>query len=312
MKMNEEAAALPVSLIIVSDYLSVDGPEELVRSLRAYARDPAGVPDEIVVMLPEGHTFEVEQALGASAPPVIVIRTLASDDSSRLRDAGLAHCRHALVAVVEADCLPRPGWLRTLFDVMREDATIEVMSGRTSYGNETMMKRVMTLLDRGFIEQRDGQGRIVHASNNGALYRREVLEKYKFRIGEGAFVAAHQRQHAMVRDGVRMELDPDAVSIHAYEGWRFIWDVRLNKGFQYARMEMAKASSRRPGPALALRVAWISFKDNRRTIRTVGRSCRWTDRPLLWCMMLVVRAPEFLGALAAGDPARFAASTRYH
>ena len=46
------APVLPVSLIIVSDYLTADGDDELRRSLRAYAQDARGVPGEIIIMLP--------------------------------------------------------------------------------------------------------------------------------------------------------------------------------------------------------------------------------------------------------------------
>jgi hypothetical protein len=34
---------LPISLIVVSDYLTADGDEELRRALRAYAQDARGV-----------------------------------------------------------------------------------------------------------------------------------------------------------------------------------------------------------------------------------------------------------------------------
>ncbi|WP_395449988.1 hypothetical protein ACHMW7_09325 [Aminobacter sp. UC22_36] len=222
-----------------------------------------------------------------------------------------ARRRHQLIAVVEADCLPQPGWMATLHAPLDHNPAIAAVSGRTSYGNGNMMKRVMSLLDRGFIECRDRHGKVIHVSSNGAIYRRALLERYRFQPGQGPFVSAHIRQDLMNEDGIELAVDPRAVSIHAYEGLGFIWDVRRNKGFQFALMKLRKRSDRsRLG--LAVSAVMASFRENHRTIRAVGdQFCRPADWPLLWLMMLAVRVPEFVGALAAADPAAFKASTRY-
>ena len=313
--MTEKALpVLPVSLIIVSDYLTPEGDDELRRAVRAYAQDARGVPGEIIIMLPHGHASSIEAELSgkpAFSCPSVIVATHDSDESSQLKDAGLAYCRHDLVAVVEADCLTRPGWLAILYEAVVKNPKIDAISGRTTYDKDTMMMRVMSLLDRGFIERRNRNGQIIHVSNNGALYRRPVLERYRFEAGHGPFVSSHLRQHAMLRDGVAMEVATEAVSIHAYEGLGFIWDVRRNKGYQYARMDLL-TKGRRSRLGLACRAVKTSFKENRQTAQAVGTAfCRWTDWPLFWAMMLLLRIPEFSGALAAGDPAAFKASTHY-
>lgn len=299
---------LPISLIVVSDYLSDDGDGELRQSLQAYLHDRAGVPAEIIVMLPAGNTFSYSTDAGE---PSVVIVTHDSDESSQLKDAALPYCHQPLIAVVEADCLPQPGWMATLHKALDENPAVAAVSGRTSYGNGSMMKRVMSLLDRGFIECRDRHGKVIHVSSNGAIYRRALLERYRFQPGQGPFVSAHIRQNAMNEDDVALAVDPRAVSIHAYEGLGFIWDVRRNKGYQFALMKLRKRSDRsRMG--LAVSAVMASFRENRRTIDAVGdQFCHAADWPLLWLMMLAVRVPEFVGALAAGDPAAFKASTRY-
>jgi hypothetical protein len=305
---------LPLSLIVVSDYLTADGDAELRCSLRAYARDPRGVPAEILIMLPSGHASKIEAELAGKPAylcPSVIVVTHDSDESSQLKDAALSYCRHDLVAVVEADCLPRPGWLATLYEAFENNPQLGAVSGRTSYGEDSMMKRVMSLLDRGFIERRNRHGQVIHASNNGALYRRRVLERYRFEADHGPFVSSHLRQHAMLRGAVAMEVAARAVSIHAYEGLGFIWDVRRNKGYQFARM-LLRTKPYRSRLGLALRAVATSFKENRQTAQAVGQEfCRWTDWPLFWAMMLLVRIPEFTGALAAGDPAAFKATTNY-
>ena len=158
---------LPVSLIIVSDYLTPDGDDELRRAVRAYARDARGVPSEIIIMLPHGHASAIEAELSgkpAFSCPSVIVATHDSDESSQLKDAALAYCRHDLVAVVEADCLTRPGWLAILYEAVVKNPKIDAISGRTTYGKDTMMMRVMSLLDRGFIERRNRSGQIIHVS----------------------------------------------------------------------------------------------------------------------------------------------------
>ncbi|MGX5840169.1 glycosyltransferase [Mesorhizobium sp. ArgA1] len=313
--MTENALPiLPVSLVIVSDYLTPDGDDELRRAVRAYAQDARGVPGEIIIMPPHGHASSIEAELSdkpAFSCPSVIVATHDSDESSQLKDAALAYCRHDLVAVVEADCLTRPGWLAILYEAFERNPKIDAVSGRTIYDQDTMMMRVMSLLDRGFIERRNRNGQIIHVSNNGALYRRPVLERHRFEADHGPFVSSHLRQHAMLKDGVAMEVATEAVSIHAYEGLGFIWDVRRNKGYQFARMDLL-SKGRRSRLGLACRAVRTSFKENRQTAQAVGTAfCRWTDWPLFWAMMLLVRIPEFTGALAAGDPAAFKASTHY-
>lgn len=312
--IEKKLPVLPVSLIIVSDYLTADGDEELHRSLQAYAQDPSGIPSEIIIMLPRGQTSRIEASLAdksASACPSVIVATHDSEESSQLKDAALPYCRHELVAVVEADCMPRSGWLAALFEAIETRPEIDAVSGRTTYGEDSMMKRVMSLLDRGFIERRNRHGQVIHVSNNGALYRRAVLEHYRFEDSHGPFVSAHLRQQAMLKGSVIMEVAVQAVSVHAYEGLGFIWDVRRNKGYQYARMQQLR-NTRRSKFGYALRAVKTSFKENRQTAGAVGSQfCRRTDWPLFWAMMLFVRIPEFTGALAAGDPAAFKASTQY-
>lgn len=317
--LERTSTVLPVSLIIVSDYLTADGDAELRRSLQAYAQDRQGIPGEIVIMLPSdqtsgSHHSKIEAEFAgkpASICPSVIVATHDSDESSQLKDAALAYCSNDLVAVVEVDCLPRPGWLASLYETVEKDPRLGAVSGRTSYGEENVMKRVMSLLDRGFIERRNRHGQVIHASNNGALYRRQVLERYRFEADHGPFVSSHLRQHAMLKDGVAMEVAPRAVSIHAYEGLGFIWDVRRNKGYQYARMEQRR-KPHRSKLGLAWRAVATSFKENRQTAQAVGNQfCRWTDWPLFRAMRLLVRVPEFTGALAADDPAAFKASTHY-
>jgi hypothetical protein len=233
--------------------------------------------------------------------------------SAALKDAALKHCRGELIAVVEADCLPEPGWLSRLVARFDADPALEVVSGRTHYGDGSAILRVMALLDRGFVEERKG-GRFVHVANNGALYRRHVLERYRYPDDANPFVSAELRLKAMLRDGVRIGFEEDALMRHAYGGRAFVADVRRNKGYQAARIILHRrsAAARFSALGLALRALRARVRHDLRVVRSAGAGyLRAGDWPLLWLMFFAVRAPEFMGALSAWRPEHFARSTKY-
>jgi hypothetical protein len=95
--------------------------------------------------------------------------------SAALKDEGVRYCSQELVAVLEADCLPGPGWLRTLTEAMTSDPYLGAVSSLTLYEGQGSLRPVMSLLDRAFILQEDGKGQFQHVANNGALYRKSVL-----------------------------------------------------------------------------------------------------------------------------------------
>ena len=87
--------------------------------------------------------------------------------------------------------------------------------------------------------------------------------------------------------------------------------MRRKKGFQFALMKLRKRGNRsRLGLAVSEMMA--SFRKNHRTARSLGdQFCRAIDWLLLWFMMLMVRVPEFVGALATAGQAAFKASAHY-
>jgi hypothetical protein len=89
---------------------------------------------------------------------------------------------------------------------MDADPDLDVVSGRTVYGMDSATLRVATLLDRGYIERRHG-GRFTHVSNNGALYRRHVLERYPFPDEANPFVSAELRHVAMRSGNVKIGVE---------------------------------------------------------------------------------------------------------
>jgi len=305
---------LPVSLVLVSDYESGEKSWADERAaLVAYLGDPNGVPAEVIVM---------ESGLGAAGPPVIPqdiaalapqVRVCFADttSSSELKDAALAYCTCDLVAVAEADCIPLPGWLAALAEEIRQEQGFSAVSGRTTYQKDTSLMRVLSLLDRGYMEVSD-EGRYSHVCNNGAIYRKEFLKKHQYPLNEiSPFVSAEMRQIEMLNAHARFGFRSDAVMYHAFGGLGFVYDVRRNKGYQAATM-ISKGEPR--GSAhIVLAAVRRTIEDDWKTVRRTSRYfVKRRDWLLLALTFLAVRIPEFIGAWqAARAPHDFAAATAY-
>ena len=279
-----------------------------------FLAEPVVEPFEILIIEgldAAGQAPAVPERLAALAPQVRVVFE-ATQRSSALKDAALAHCAGELIAVVEADSLPAPGWLGRLVERLDAEPSLDVVSGRTIYGEGGSFIRALNLLDRGFIEV-PRKGEIIHAANNGAVYRRWVLEAYPYPDEPNPFVSGELRMNRMLADGVRFGLVPEALMQHAFGGLPFIWDVRRNKGLQAAKM---LRGTQAPNSASKFRRAWAAvrrgMREDRATVEGVGATfLRWYDWPLMWLLFLLVRIPEFSGALAVDTPDAFAAGTDY-
>lgn len=308
-------AGSDVSVIIVSDYEAGEKTwEDERRSIAAFLAPGEMQPSRIVVM-----EYDAPGALPPVVPsdiaarsPLVEVHFAPFQHSAPLKDAALPYATTPLVAVVEADCLPEPGWLEALVSAFNRQPDLEIVSGRTSYGPGGPLRRVAELLDRGLME-RTRNGNAIHVSVNGALYRRKMLEQYPFPPEPNPFIAAELRLRHMHEDGIRLGVEPKAVIRHAFHGVPFMIDMRRNKGFQGARILAAKAEHR---DASILRLAWLSVirsaRDDGRSVRALGgERLRWWDWPLLLATFLAVRIPEFAGGLAARTPERFEQSTSY-
>jgi len=312
-------AELPVTLVLVSDYEPGGKTwEDEIEAVDAFFGDPGGAPAEIVVMEDEADPTEPPEALTRHGNRLRVGRAPAAG-SAALKDAGVSLASHDLIAVVEADCLPRPGWMAAAVARMQADDRPDIVSGRTVYPGDTPLQRVMGLMDRGFAEFPMGGGRW-HVSNNAAIYRREVLERFGYPQSRAEdlnpFVSAERRQDAMHAAGVRAAFAEDAACEHAYGGWPFIVDVRRNKGFQSAeRVERRRKAAGRPVAGrwgAALRAAYHGLREDLTVARKVGpKRLKPLDWPLLAAMILIVRIYEVQGGLEAGDPEKFLETTAY-
>ncbi|MHA3915663.1 glycosyltransferase family protein [Halovulum sp. GXIMD14793] len=298
-----EVECFPISLVIVSDFEA--GPKtwsDEDSCLRACLSDAAGIPGNVVIAASASDKGTPPPDWSDLPVPVKIV-FVDSEKSGEIKNGATAHTQHDLVAVVEADCQAVPGWLVALHRIYQQDPALDAVTGLTSYEPATSMRRVMALYDRGYLLDTLQNGDAEHISNNGALYRKSLLEQYPYGPEASPFVSAEIRHHALRAAGVRVGLTRDAIQYHAYEGWPFIVDVRKNKGLQHQIMREAsrgpyKSSLARFFGGLRRYRKGIS-QDWRSLRRSFSFFCKWHDLPLAIVMPLILRFVEGRGTSLA-------------
>jgi hypothetical protein len=244
----------------------------------------------------------VESALHRHVPPPKAVEdafpnaTIVYHDSTKsaaMKDYGVSLCTTEWVAVLEADSVPARDWLRSLLDAAAEHPEYDVITGRTTYGTDSSWQRALNLLDRSFDDHGHSQP-TQFISNNGALYRTQVLRKFPYPEAETPFLSSRLRNQQIIQAGHKVYFEHRAVTRHAIGGFGFIVDFRRHTGF--ADMLMAGAPSVGKIPR---RLAQRVRRDIGNVVRMHGEYLRWYDWPLVAALFCFARIPEVLGMLAA-------------
>lgn len=283
-----------LTVVVVSDYEASDEKtwEDEREALDALAAQDVAEDFRVILVENASARGSVPDDLAGRVPDLDVV--FCDDErSAGMKDFGVGRASTELVAVMEADCLPDPGWLRVTAAALREHPEYAVVSGRTTYGDETSYRRCLSVLDRGF-DDLGSAGETRHVSNNGALYRREVLARFPYPEAPTPFLSSRRRKEAMREAGHRFWFEPRAVTRHAIGGWGFMADFRRNTGFADAAQRGNPSLVDVPGLLWSRRVA-----EARHCARLAPRYLRWYDWPLLAALFLLAPALEVPGVLDA-------------
>ncbi len=296
-----------VSVIVASDFQA--GGQRSWRSereiLEALARQDIRQPVEVLLVENERYRNATPSHLGDIYPGLRIVYA-PETQSARLKDFGVSQVDAELVAVLEADCVPEPPWLRVLVDTLRQRPEVSAVSGKTSYGNETMYRRALSLVDRSF-DDLGGPGFTPRVSNNGAIYRRGLLLQFPYPAAVTPFTSARLREEAMRRAGHVFFFEPAAVMRHAIGGWDFIRDFRRHTG--YSDMFVHPTRGLRSIPRLSWRRRCREARD---CLRLGSRYLRWYDWPLTAALLVTAPVLELPGMLDALRERASIPNTSYH
>ena len=218
-----------ISVVVVSDY-AAGGPvaaRDIRAALSALARQDIDEPVEFLFIESECFRDDVPNDI-TSILPVLKVLFFPDTDSYPLKNHGVEAASGELVAILDADCIPEPSWLRRLVTALRENPRLGAVSGKTVYPDPSFCARVCALLARSYIDPGHAGATRFIAINNCA-FRRDVYLAHPLPTGIGTFSSRVQSEK-IIEDGWRLWFDPEVVVVHDFEGWSMEADLRRNAG----------------------------------------------------------------------------------
>jgi hypothetical protein len=302
---NMRASVPSISVVIVSDYAAGQqgGWTDIRKSLAALALQDLQEPTEFILCESEEFREQVPADLTEIIPNLRIVFA-AGRSSYELKNAAVQAASSELIAMLDADCVPRPDWLRQLLDSLRTHPEAAAVSGKTTYGGKSLGVRISSLLSRAYSNPGDdGPTRAI--SDNNAGYRRSAYLAHPLPTYMGSF-AAHVQAHALLRESYVLWFDSGIEVEHDFEGWSMEKDVRRHRGHSAVRTRMLDRSLPyawlvRLGPigSVPLLAGKIltSWWDCIRCGRTYG--VRWYELPVAMMASLGINLLEVPGMLSA-------------
>lgn len=294
-----------ISVVIVVDFSSgqAKGWDELRKTLAALSTQSLCKAAEFILVECEEQKHEIPPDLSEILPLLKIV--LASATSSyELKNAGVLASSAEIVVLLDADCVPEPGWLKTCVNVLQEHPDVCVVSGRTVYAGESLVQRAMALLLRSYVDR--GQTAMTrHISNNNAVFRRSVYLAHPLPTNAGVHASMLQAE-SIIRDGGCLLFEPRMRVVHAYDGWATERDIRLNMGYG---VFITRLLDRRMPHAWMFRFGYLSIPlvvlarilNSWRLCLQFGRhyGVTWYELPIVFLLGGVVCTLEIPGMIQA-------------
>ena len=226
-----------ISIIVVSDYAggSAGSIDDYRHCLRALAAQDFDEPAEFLLSEWVGYRDELPADLTTILPS---LRIVYSEERTAfgLKNAAAAQARAPLIAILDADCDPAPGWVRSAVETLRAHPDIAAVSGRNLSPARTRWARIVSLAGRAVGDEGEA-GPTRHVSLNNIAYRREVLLDHPLSSAAGSCGFALHSQ-ALLRAGHRLFFAPGMVVVHDDMELAAIRDVRRQLGLSIVRTRM--------------------------------------------------------------------------
>jgi hypothetical protein len=295
-----------ITVVVVSDFAggtpgSVD---DFRHCLAALAAQDFDEPAEFLLSEWSGYADRIPDDLVRILPS---LRIVLSDARSAfdLKNAGARAARAQLVAFLDADCDPVPGWLRAAVDAMRAHPDVAVVNGRTVSPARSRWERIVSLAGRA-VGDEGVAGPTIHLALNDAVYRREVILRHPLSSDAGSCGFAYNGQ-TLRRLGHRLWFEPAMAVTHDQLSAAEVRDVRRLMGAALIRSRQLDPNHRyawlvRLGYAsIPLFVGGKTLLTTQRIITRRGtQSVRWYEVPASVAVAFrrhLMEVPGMIGAL---------------
>jgi hypothetical protein len=294
-----------VSVIVVSDY-AAGGPkgcDDIRAAVAALARQDFGEPAEFLLVESERFRSKLPPELSSTLPELRV-HFVPDYASYALKNEAVRMASGEYVAIIDADCIPEPSWLRRLIATLRAHPQAAAVSGKTVYPDRKFSSRVCALLARSYLDP-GCVGRTRFIAINNCAFRRAAYQTHPLPIGIGTFSSRLQSE-ALLHNGWDLLFDPEVQVTRNFEGWRMEADVRRNAGHGTIATRLQEptlpwARLARLGPlSIPLILAGKIFDSWADCLRC-GRyyDIRWFELPAAMLVSIAVHLREVPGMMRA-------------
>ena len=218
-----------ITVVVVSDFAggtpgSVD---DFRHCLAALAAQDFDEPAEFLLSEWSGYADRIPDDLVRILPS---LRIVLSDARTAfdLKNEGARAARAPLVAFLDADCDPVPGWLRAAVEAMRAHPDVAVVSGRTLAPARNRRERIVSLAGRA-VGDEGVAGPTIHLGLNDVVYRRDVILRHPLSSDAGSCGFAYNGQ-TLRRAGHRLWFEPAMTVTHDELSPDEVRDVRRLMG----------------------------------------------------------------------------------
>lgn len=238
---NMQAPVPAISVVMVCDYAAGEpgGWLDIRKSLAALAMQDLEEPAEFILCESEEFRERLPTDFTDIIPDLKIVFA-PGRSSYELKNAAVQAASSEFIAMIDADCVSRPDWLRRLLDSLRRHPRAAAVSGKTTYGGRSLAVRISSLLSRAYSNP-GGEGPTRAISDNNAGYRRSAYLAHPLPTDMGGF-AAHVQSHRLMREGYALWFDPTVGAEHDFEGWSMEKDVRRNRGESAVRTRLLDGS----------------------------------------------------------------------
>ena len=292
------------SIVVVVDYKAggSEAWDNLRLTLSGLARQDYREPVEFLLVEADDRNL-VPDDLQRCLPGLRVVRT-AGKTSYDLKNAGAEAAASDFVVLLDADCVPRPGWWRALIEHRRQHPEAAAISGRTCYRAQGLLPRILALLDRSYVDC-GGPGRTGAISNNNGALRRDILLQFPLQNDLGPFGSKAHSERIQAAGG-ELRFEPGMVAEHRYGGWPMQQAERRQIGFAMTRYRQLNGDSSHAWMfkggvlALPLVVAMTTAGSWKRCLRYASYyEIRWFEVPAALAVAVAAHAMEVPGILLA-------------
>lgn len=302
-----------VSIVVIADYGGRNSEDwDYLRDTLRGLRDQSGdwKPELLLVdQTPPG------ESMPDDIQRILEMRVIAGPLSTReLMNEAVRAASGDVLALIDGDCAPVPGWLSAGIDALRARSDAVAVSGRTLYPMHRLSFRVLATLSRSFLDP-GGPGRTKFISNNNAIYWRKVLLDHP--LGDFPRPMATRLQAEAIRAaGGGLYFEPRMEVTHRFEGWPM--EKRIRRRIGYRAIRVRQLDPRVPYAwMLRFGIASIPLVLGARILEScwncvrAGRfyGLRWFELPIAFATAVYVHMFEIGGMLDAFHEGRAQAAS---